>query len=515
MRSLSAASIEEAAPFLRDGNAALLKGSYLDAVRLFGEAFGAPSSIFLYDLDPSYVTLYKRATAYLSLGRNSAAVEDFDAILKLNPKFFKAYLEKAKVQAKEGQYSAATKSLKAFLASNPSDSAASELLDSVKSAEKSLISARKSFSKKHYEACISTTSSVIEVSPLLHEAREMRAGCYFGAGDVDNGIGELTRLATLDPSSADLAIKVSSLSYFLINTSPTLPQLKQCLHYDPDSKPCKKAFKELKALSKQVTQSTNFISGSSWRAALNILRGTANKPSLLTTFDELLAKYQESSFQGIFPPSVDLKKISSPRLALWEAACKAHVQLGEVKKAKDACEEVLLMDEESVDGLVGKAEGLLKDEEWEQAVRVLERAFEIGGRSNQDVANRLQKAQRLLKISRAKDYYKVLDVSRDADARTIKKAYRKAAKTAHPDKGGSEAKMAAVNEAYEVLSNPELKARFDNGDDPNDTSQPSGHGRGSPFAHHGGSPFEHFFHQQGGGGNPFEGQGGQKFHFKF
>ena len=31
---------------------------------------------------------------------------------------------------------------------------------------------------------------------------------------------------------------------------------------------------------------------------------------------------------------------------------------------------------------------------------------------------------------------------------------RKAARSAHPDKGGSEAKMAAVNEAYEVLSNP-------------------------------------------------------------
>ncbi len=31
---------------------------------------------------------------------------------------------------------------------------------------------------------------------------------------------------------------------------------------------------------------------------------------------------------------------------------------------------------------------------------------------------------------------------------------RKAVLTAHPDKGGSEAKMAAVNEAYEVLSNP-------------------------------------------------------------
>ena len=84
---------------------------------------------------------------------------------------------------------------------------------------------------------------------------------------------------------------------------------------------------------------------------------------------------------------------------------------------------------------------------------------------------RLQRAQKLLKQSRQKDYYKVLGVSRDADTKTIKKALyvtipplrqavsdsrrsRKAAMTAHPDKGGSEAKMAAVNEAYEVLSNP-------------------------------------------------------------
>jgi DnaJ homolog subfamily C member 3 len=36
----------------------------------------------------------------------------------------------------------------------------------------------------------------------------------------------------------------------------------------------------------------------------------------------------------------------------------------------------------------------------------------------------------------------------------IESTSRKAAMTAHPDKGGSEAKMAAVNEAYEVLNNP-------------------------------------------------------------
>ena len=53
-----------------------------------------------------------------------------------------------------------------------------------------------------------------------------------------------------------------------------------------------------------------------------------------------------------------------------------------------------------------------------------------------------------------KDYYKILNLGRDAGAKTIKRAYRKAAMNAHPDKG-NEAKMASVNGAYEVLSKSE------------------------------------------------------------
>lgn len=88
--------------------------------------------------------------------------------------------------------------------------------------------------------------------------------------------------------------------------------------------------------------------------------------------------------------------------------------------------------------------------------------------------------------------------------------------------------MATLNEAYEVLSNtgtlitlkshrredaaddPELRQRYDNGDDPND---PTSGQQQNPFAHHGGGmPFQ-FFQQGGGGGNPF--QGGQRFKFEF
>ena len=54
-----------------------------------------------------------------------------------------------------------------------------------------------------------------------------------------------------------------------------------------------------------------------------------------------------------------------------------------------------------------------------------------------------------------RDYYEVLGVNKNADAATIKKAYRKLAKKYHPDlnDGSAEAekKMAEINEAYDML----------------------------------------------------------------
>jgi DnaJ-class molecular chaperone len=63
-----------------------------------------------------------------------------------------------------------------------------------------------------------------------------------------------------------------------------------------------------------------------------------------------------------------------------------------------------------------------------------------------------------------KDYYRILGVERNADDKTIKSAYRKLARKHHPDvaKGaGAADKFKEINEAYEVLSDPEKRRRYD------------------------------------------------------
>ena len=64
-------------------------------------------------------------------------------------------------------------------------------------------------------------------------------------------------------------------------------------------------------------------------------------------------------------------------------------------------------------------------------------------------------------MSAKRDYYDVLGIDRNADEKTIKKAYRKLAKKYHPDTNAGNAdaadKFKEVNEAYDVLSDPKCR----------------------------------------------------------
>ena len=61
-----------------------------------------------------------------------------------------------------------------------------------------------------------------------------------------------------------------------------------------------------------------------------------------------------------------------------------------------------------------------------------------------------------------KDFYKTLGVAKDADAAAIKKAYRKLARTHHPDSNeGKDARFKEIGEAYSVLSHPEQRKQYD------------------------------------------------------
>ena len=119
-------------------------------------------------------------------------------------------------------------------------------------------------------------------------------------------------------------------------------------------------------------------------------------------------------------------------------------------------------------------------------------------------------------MSEKRDYYEVLGVSKDADAKEIKKAYRKLAMKYHPDKNpgdkAAEEKFKEINEAYEVLSDEEKRSTYDRFGHDGLNGQ-AGFGGGQGFGGFGGSGgfggFEDIFGDIFGSGfGGFGGSGG-------
>ncbi len=116
-----------------------------------------------------------------------------------------------------------------------------------------------------------------------------------------------------------------------------------------------------------------------------------------------------------------------------------------------------------------------------------------------------------------RDYYEVLGVSKSASEEEIKKAYRQLAKKYHPDMNqgdkSAEAKFKELNEAYEVLSDKDKKARYDQfghaGVDPNGFGGAGGFGGGGFEGGFGdfGDIFDMFF---GGSSGGFGGGGARR-----
>ncbi|KAG0072536.1 hypothetical protein BGZ93_001168 [Podila epicladia] len=489
--------------FLDQANAYLGKGEYNLALQSYDAAI---------DKDPSnYLSYFKRAATYLTLGRSNQALADFTTILRLKPDFGQALIQRGRIYTKSGDFAKAKQDLEAFSANHQSDPQAQEvpeLLASIDEASKALALAEAAAASGKTEECVHILGSAILVAPLYIPFRLQRAECHLARGEVEEAVNDFNRAthnAALDPK---LMHRLSTMSYYsLYMPEQALAQIKQCISFDPENKLCKALFRKLKTTEKEMAKLNADLQNGRWAGLIN--KSVGGEKSLVRNIETETTTMEEvNNAKGKMPKRLLLK--------VYSAACKGYTENKDTKSALKWCSSTLSLDESNVDGLVGRGMAHMLNDDFEEAIRDFTKAQELAGGQDRQIHERLTKAQRLLKQSQQKDYYKILGVPRSATERDIKKAFRKQALQWHPDtyRGDLtpdqvEKKMASLNEAYEVLSDKELRQRFDNGDDPNDPQSQQ-----NPFAQgFGGNPF--FFHQ---GGSPFgqqAGGGGFQFNFQF
>ncbi|KAI0015834.1 DnaJ domain-containing protein [Xylariomycetidae sp. FL0641] len=492
VQALSASEIPADTPIsslLSSAQTHLAKGETSEALTYYDAAIAR---------DPSdYLTFFKRATTYLSLGRTSQATNDFNKVLELRPGFEGAHLQLAKLKAKAADWDGAKEeySLANYKDGSPEVERLIEAQGAAHIAEAAAASG-------NWDECISQAGEAIYVANRAPHLRELRSRCRFEKGEVEEGMSDMQHILQMRPGDTTPHLKISATTFYgLGDMDQGLAQIRKCLHSDPDSKSCKKLMKQEKNVDKVVAKVNKSLEKNQPMSGVKLLVPSGEEPGLINEVKEQVAELKKDGIIPAKSPNVLLTR-------LVESACQAYYEANG-KKASTYCAEALELDENSLYGLLYRAKSQMDSEDFDACIATLNKAAEVRPDKKNLVNPLMQKAQVALKRSKNKDYYKILGVDKDADERQIKSAYRKASKQHHPDKAmkqgltkeEAEKKMAGINEAYEVLSNPELRARFDRGDDPNS------HEQQNPFQ---GSPFG------GGGGNPFMfQQGSQQFQFKF
>jgi DnaJ family protein C protein 3 len=340
----------------------------------------------------------------------------------------------------------------------------------------------------------------VKASDIAYESdhlNEFIAKCNFELHEYANVLSDTRKILTKDKSNRK-ALEFRALAYEQLGEiQNALNHFKEGLRLDPEDKGFKTNFKRLKNLWNKIERSEESERNSKWEECIEMTNDAIE----------------------LSPPSVLV-------LPLYIRLCSAYTGTKNVQKAMDACNKALQIDNDSFDAHMKRGEVNLIAEKYDDAISDFQRCLQIVP-NEQRAMEALQRAQNLLKQSQQKDYYKILGVKRSATEREIKKAYRKLALKYHPDKHESndeldkeqaEKKFREMAEAYEVLSNPELKAKYDRGEDihPNQGGGQQHHqgfgGFPGGFGGFGGFPggFGGGFQQQRG----FQ-QGGQQFHFNF
>jgi DnaJ family protein C protein 3 len=197
--------------------------------------------------------------------------------------------------------------------------------------------------------------------------------------------------------------------------------LKQCLHYDPDSKICLSQHRLVKNFDKGFAQVEEMLGKEDWRGIVKLLltSGGGKTSDLWRKFEDAMEQnVKEDAILPLIPPELlenaipdankqtkklvlkslpmpDTAKLSIQRQTLVRALCKSFTHLADQSKGDEYkrqmgkwCSELLTMEgcADDTDGLVGKGEDHLGKEEYEEAVRVFDKAFEASGRSDRNVS---------------------------------------------------------------------------------------------------------------------------------
>ncbi|CAM9479466.1 unnamed protein product [Chrysoparadoxa australica] len=414
---------------------ALSKGKTDEALKLLNQVI---------ELEPRNERNYlKRFRIHYQKHQYSEATSDLDAALAIKPKYKQALAQRAKLFRVTGQCSRSLEDYEALKVLDEKHSDLGEGLEAAHNCALALQEAEAAYNRKDYTTARDqfdialglTDSSVARI--LLNKAK-----CGFGLGDWYQVVADSGRALKVEENNQE-ALELRGWAFYeLADIDMAAVHFREVLKLDPEHKSSKDGYHKCRAVTKKITAGEEALGrGEPLEAAGHFMAAAGLEPR----------------HQLLIGPLV-------LRAAQAEAAGK------EWAKAEATARRALQINGELTEAAVLIGDALMEQEKFQEAVNAYRKVYDRD-QNNQGIRQKLHKAEVALKQSKSKNYYKILGVSRTAESKEIKTAYRALALQWHPDKVKAEDKEKAedqfqlVAEAYEVLSDVEMRSKYDRGEE--------------------------------------------------
>jgi DnaJ family protein C protein 3 len=264
--------------------------------------------------DPTnYLTFFKRATTYLSLGRTSQATDDFQKVLSLKPGFEGAHVQLGKLRARHGDWDTAKEH---YEKAKKTDELAS--LEAAKGAAALAEAAAKA---EDWEECIKQADDAILTANRALSLRELRANCAFERGAMERGIGDLQHILQMKPGDTSPHVKISAIQFYALGElQEGMASIRKCLHSDPESKECKRLLRAEKLVEKVVQKVTKALEKNQHMTAVRQLVPTGDDEGLIKEVKDQVHILRED---GTIPAAAGNVLISR----LVEMACQSYYEV--------------------------------------------------------------------------------------------------------------------------------------------------------------------------------------------
>eukprot|EP00092_Neocalanus_flemingeri_P010374 GFUD01011181.1.p1 GENE.GFUD01011181.1~~GFUD01011181.1.p1 ORF type:complete len:971 (+),score=255.23 GFUD01011181.1:112-2913(+) len=420
-----------------------LEGNSLFSKRIFKHALKKYSDAI--ELDETNATFYSnRSACHLSLEDPVNAMKDALKSVEVDPSFAKGWLRAAKSYIMVGDICKAKEMCAKVtaLSSNLSSLVEGEMrrIEQIEILNQEFL---KSNQKGLFSNALHHLDQIAEICPKFERNHLLRAELLALKGEFEKCTSILVDNFDEMNNCSDVLYVKALVLYYQDNFDMAFKLLNSILILDPNHYKTKKCL-EL-------------------ATGIKVKKEEGNALFKDGKYDEAFKLYTEALEIDKFNIVTNAK--------LYFNRALVYVKLGKLSEAIEDCTQAIHLDKTYHKPYLRRANAYMEIESFDQAVKDFEQLVKMDI-MNSEYKELLLEAKEKLRLSKNKDFYKLLGVDKKANIEEIKKAYRKAALTHHPDRHSVAEehvklfhlkKFKDIGEAYGVLSDEVKRNLYDQG----------------------------------------------------